>query len=194
MRFVLLTALLATAAAAAQPEFALILDFQGPHSETTVAEMEREFTGIMKDSGLKFEFRMRGEAEGATYHDLVLLRFKGKCLFEPAGYLYDERGPFAFTYSTGGVVQPFSEVSCDRVTASIRGAMSGGDYAKANQLLGRALGRVVAHEVVHMLAQSPDHARQGVTRPALTARQLIGASLELDPDEFPRLHTNPAHK
>jgi len=194
MRFVSLTALLATGMFAAQPELTLVLDFQGPRSETAVAEMEREFAGIMKETGLRFEFRMRSDVLGASFQDLVLLRFKGKCLFEPAGYLYDERGPFAFTYSTDGVVQPFSEVSCDKVSASIRTAMSGSDYAQADRLLGRALGRVVAHEVVHMLARSGGHARQGVTRPALTANQLLGATLELDPSELDRARTHPAYK
>ena len=86
--------------------------------------------------------------------DLVLVRFTGKCVLEPVGYLYDERGPMAFTYSTDGVVQPFSEVACDKVTSVVRSAMSGGDFANADVLLGRALGRVLAHEVVHILSKS----------------------------------------
>ena len=35
--------------------------------------------------------------------------------------------------------------------------MFGGDFGKADLLLGRALARVLAHEVVHMLSGSGDH-------------------------------------
>ena len=31
--------------------------------------------------------------------NLVLVKFKGKCVVEPVGYLYDERGPLATTYT-----------------------------------------------------------------------------------------------
>ena len=46
----------------------------------------------------------------------------------------------AFTYSTDGVVQPFSEVACDKVTSAVRSAMSGGDFAKADVLAGTRAG------------------------------------------------------
>src|SRR5580765_3160946 len=79
----------------------IVLDFQGPRSEPAIAEMKREFAGIMKDSPLRFEFRTRSEAAQTSVPDLVVVKFKGKCVFEPVPYLIDERGPMAFTYSTG---------------------------------------------------------------------------------------------
>src|ERR1035441_9076322 len=103
----------------------IVLDFQGPRSEQSVAEMKREFAGIMKDSTLRFDFRWRSQASEEAITDLVLVRFTGKCVLEPVGYLYDERGPMAFTYSTYGIVQPFSEVACDKVTSAVRSAMAG---------------------------------------------------------------------
>ena len=53
--------------------------------------------------------------------------------------------------------------------------------------MGRALGRVVAHELVHMLTRSDDHAREGVQKAALSGRQLIAASLPLDAFDAGRL-------
>jgi hypothetical protein len=78
-----------------------------------------------------------------------------------------------------GVVLPFSEVVCDQVAASVRSAMFAGDYARSDQLLGRALGRVVAHELVHILSQSPAHSKSGVEMRALSGQQLIAPSLSL---------------
>jgi hypothetical protein len=54
-------------------------------------------------------------------------------------------------------------------------------------LLGRALGRVVAHELVHMLTKSKQHGRDGVEKAALSARQLIAESLPLSIFDIDRL-------
>jgi hypothetical protein len=178
---------------AVPPAFAegitIVLDFQGPRSEPSVAEMKREFARIMKDSALRFDFRWRSQASQAALADLLMVRFTGKCRLEPVGYLYDERGPMAFTYSTDGVVQPFSEVACDKVTSAVRTAMAGGDFAHADVLLGRALGRVLAHEVIHMLSKSGVHGRTGVARSALSGSQLIAPELRLGTDDLERLHS-----
>jgi hypothetical protein len=166
----------------------IVLDFQGPRSEQSVAEMKREFAGIMKDTAVRFDFRSRSQASQEALSDLVLVRFTGKCVLDPVGYLYDERGPMAFTYSTDGAVQPFSEVACDKVTSAVRSAMSGSDFANADVLLGRALGRVLAHEVVHMLSKSGAHGHTGVAKTALSGSQLIAPELRLEPQDVARLH------
>jgi hypothetical protein len=166
----------------------IVLDFQGPRSEQSIAEMKREFAGIMKDTALRFDFRWRNEASKEALSDLLVVRFTGKCVLEPAGYLYDERGPMAFTYSTDGVVQPFSEVACDKVTSAVRSAMFGGDFGNADVLLGRALGRVLAHEVVHILSKSGAHGRTGVARTSLSGSQLIAPQLRLEAADVERIH------
>jgi hypothetical protein len=122
-----------------------------------------------------------------SYSNLVLVRFKGRCVLEPQPMLYDERGPFAFTYSTEGEVLPFTEVACDHVTASVQSAISGDDFSRLDYLMGRALGRVVAHELVHILTRSGNHAREGVQQTALSGRELIGAPLKLSAGELEKL-------
>jgi hypothetical protein len=85
------------------------------------------------------------------------------------------------------VVQPFSRVECDKVAASVRSAMWGGDFAKADLLMGRALGRVLTHELVHVLTRSGSHGREGVERQSLSPKQLISESLPLSSGDLARL-------
>src|SRR5690349_3613580 len=95
---------LAAAAAASAADVTVVIDFDGPHSERSVEQMKRETEQIMKDSGLHLDWRSR-EAIGRESHpNLVMVRFKGRCALEPDPILYDERGPFAFTYSSDGEV------------------------------------------------------------------------------------------
>jgi hypothetical protein len=190
MRLVAISALVFSAAAArvASAEgVTIVLEFQGQQNEQSIAEMKREFSGIMKDSALTFDFKSRAEATYHSYSNLVVVRFQGTCVLKPIPYLYDERGPLAFTYSTEGEVQPFTEVKCDQVSRAVRSAMSRGDFARADMLMGRALGRVLAHEVVHILTRSGSHGHGGVAKTALSGMQLIAPELRLEPEDVDRI-------
>src|SRR5579872_2157462 len=185
----LVTACAFVAAAGTRPssKVTVILDFQGTHSNQSVTAMEREAEGILKSSGLRLDWRLAAEAAHESFDDLVVFQFKGACKVEPIPYVYDELGPLAFTYSADGAVQPFGQVSCDKVAAAVRSAMWGKDFQSADLLFGRALGRVLAHELVHVLTASGRHGREGVARPALSGKDLIGGSLPLSPADIARL-------
>jgi hypothetical protein len=70
--------------------------------------------------------------------------------------------------------------------------MAGGDFANADVLLGRALGRVLAHEVVHILSKSGTHGHAGVAKTALSGSQLIAPELRLGPEDLERIHSHQA--
>jgi hypothetical protein len=167
----------------------IVLEFQDRQNPQSITEMKREFAAIMRDSALTFDFKSREQAENLSFSNLVVVRFKGACVLKPIPYLYDERGPLAFTYTTEGEVQPFTEVKCDQVSRAVRSAISGGDIARANLLMGRALGRVLAHEVVHMLAKSGKHGDDGVAKRSLSGAQLIAPELRLDAGDLDRMRT-----
>jgi hypothetical protein len=166
----------------------IVADFQGPYSPRSIANMKTELAGIMANSGLEIQWKSLQEARGQSFDDVVIVRFKGKCLLEPVAYLfYDERGPLASTNSVDGDIQPFSEVACDRVISTMRTAMHAGDFATPDLLLGRALGRVVAHELVHIYTNSSKHSREGIQEEALSGQQLIASKLKLSDDDNQRL-------
>jgi hypothetical protein len=166
----------------------ILLGFDQEHSQLSIEEMKRELTAIMKEAGLKFQFRMlRDVNTGDSFDDLVVVKFRGKCRMDFSPQLFDERGPLAFTHSSDGHILPFSEVECDRIRLSISAVMFGQDYRRADQLLGRALGRVVAHEVFHIVAKSKKHGNKGVAKTSLSGSQLIAEELELHSDDLERI-------
>jgi hypothetical protein len=179
--------LTATVSKTAPSVLTVIMDFKGPHSPASVKEMERESGFILKSTGLKLDWRTLAEAQFSSYPDLVVMTFKGACEYAPAAPRYDELGPLAITHTTNGEVQPFGEVDCNRVISTARGAMTGEDYSRADLLIGRALGRVVAHELVHMLTKSGVHGTEGVEKPALSGKQLIAGVLPLSVFDIDRL-------
>ena len=145
----------------------VILDFRGAHSEPSIREMERETGSILKATGLKLDWRLRDQTAGEAYPDLVVMTFNGTCKFNPASRNYDGQSPLASTKTT------------DHVIGTARSAMFGADFAHADLLVGRALGRVVTHEIVHMLTRSAKHGSEGVFEASLSGKQLIAPTLPL---------------
>jgi len=165
----------------------VVTDFDGPHSVRADQQMKRETEENLKGAGLHLDWRGRDEVGHNSYENLVVVHFKGKCILEPVPILYDERGPYAFAYNADGDVLPFSEVECDQLTASVLSAMWGDDFARPDYVMGRALGRVVAHELVHILTKSAAHGSDGVTQAKFSGRDLIGAPLRLSRTDVERL-------
>jgi len=174
----LVLAMLALPAKAAS--VTLVLQFEDAYSPESIDAMKRELASIVADSGLHVDWRMLADVQPAeTFESLVVVRFRGACLLRPDPNLMDERGYYAFTHVSEDGVQPFSEVECDKVASSIRPALSRSQWSQSDSVLGRALGRVLAHELYHMLAKSQHHAGEGVTRSALTPAQLISKKLKM---------------
>ena len=174
-------------ASASPSVLTVVLNFQGPHSRTSLEEMKRESGLIVSSSGLLLDWRVFGDDSPESYNDLVVVTFKGACEYVPSPARYDELGPLAITRVSDGDVQPFGEVDCDRVVNTARNAMSGSDYSRGDLLIGRALGRVVVHELVHMLTKSGQHGTEGVGKPALSGKQLIAGYFPLSAFDIDRL-------
>lgn len=159
----------------------ILLDFENDYSQQSISEMKRETQHILGDSGVRLEWRLRKDVSPAdSFPNFVVVKFKGRCVMEPIPFLYDERGPLAITHSTDGVVLPFSEVACDKIRSTVSSALWGGERKNGEVLFGRALGRVVAHEVYHVLGNTRNHSHKGVAKTGLSGLQLIGDELGFD--------------
>jgi len=163
---------------AEKKEVTIVMQFAEGFSPQALQEMQLEAERIVKKVGVNLAFKHRHEAAQETFNDLIFFKMSGRCEMDSFPVILDERGPLAFTFTTDGRILPFGEVKCDRLRDSIKTAMSGADYSQGNQLLGRAMGRVLAHELYHMFAQSKGHAKSGVARESLSARQLISDKLD----------------
>lgn len=178
------------------PSLTVLLDFQSAASLESVGELQREVRQLFKPSGLRLDLRLRSELrDNDVFDDIVVVTFKGNCLLPTDPALLDERGPgpLAFAHTADGRIQPFSEVGCDSVRRAVESALWGDQRRNRDQLFGRALGRVVAHELVHMLAQTNTHAKSGVFKPSLSGTQLIADHLALSPEDSNLLrHSKPS--
>ena len=115
---------------------AVYTDFEQTPRETVVSAMQAEVELLMSHAGMRLEWRSLRLVKGTeSFADLAVVRFKGNCcrnVFLPAN-TYE--GPLAWTYVSGGVVQPYADVDCDRihdVIASETPPDGGGDSGRRN--------------------------------------------------------------
>jgi hypothetical protein len=166
---------------------AVIMDFEQPYSAVSLESMEHELDEIMDSSQVKLAFRILGPATGQeAFPSLVVARFRGNCRsgedirLEPTHTL-------GLTHVSDGQILPFSEVDCNKIRSIIGPELERHNHLHTDQLLGRALGRVLAHELYHILAKTTEHAEKGVAKPTLTVGELLSGRLSFQTGESERI-------
>lgn len=165
---------------------AILFRFDGPYSQAALQEMERELTTLMEPSAVRPEWHDRKDiAKSDSFQSLVMVNFHGRCRVEPVAAPADGDKPLGWTYVVDGKVLPFSDVECDRVRASIHSA--DGMRQLSDLVLGRALARVLAHELYHVLARTSTHARTGLAKASFSGLDLSSDRFELNPSSLNRM-------
>jgi|SRR5579863_2531519 len=167
-----LMAIVASACTAfATARVTLILQFEAQHSESSVNEMKRELQNLMQSSGIELNWRSLDEVSASdSFPSVVVVTFHGTCAMRPlAPPLPGEPAALAYTHISDGTVIPFADVECDR----IRRTLTSTPGARSELLFGRALGRVLGHELHHILERTRRHTAHGLSRKSLSARDLI---------------------
>jgi hypothetical protein len=84
--------------------------------------------------------------------------------------------------SSSGRVLPYFHVNCSRLIQTLTPALQPLNLPLRRVVFGRALGRVMAHEVYHILSQRKDHDPTGVAKASFTLEDLTARQFEF---EFP---------
>ena len=148
----------------------------GRYSRVAIGAMGREAAHILKKSGVSLLWRV-GDPGQSVDGMIVVVKLVGRCDMDgPAAILMT--GPLGWSHEANGVVLPFSDLACDNIRGQVQSAQVAGNPLRGNVLLGRAMGRVLAHELYHIVADTSVHADDGVTQSALSARELTSGQLE----------------
>lgn len=173
-----------------RPVLTIVLEFRGPHGERSLEEMEHEVESILRSAGRAIEWRSWEQATQAVFDELAVVRFTGNCGAPPWPNDSSADGPLGFTYISNGAVLPFSEIACERIAGSVGPAIGRMEPAQAETVFGRAMGRVVAHELIHMISGSTSHGHDGIARSAFSRSDLTSERLDLSPADLLRVTSN----
>ena len=162
------------------PVTAVVLP-EGRYSEVAIREMGREAAHILKQSGVSLRWRIGVPAQ-AISGILIVVNLVGRCEMDGSpAFLVP--GPLGWSHEVDGTMLPFGDLACDNLRGAVQAASRDGSAPGGNVLLGRAMGRVLAHELYHIVADTSEHGRKGVAQAALSPRELTSGLLELQPCE-----------
>jgi hypothetical protein len=157
----------------------VFLDFDSIPGKKSVEIMKKEVDLLLKPSGVSVDWRLAGENQGnESFGGLVVLKFKGKCKVEAWQQDPAVRGQtttLGATEVSDGHVSPFSEVKCDAVNQALSYLPSDANQTDRQRAFGLAMGRVVAHELYHILARTTGHAARGLAKAAESLQDLVSS-------------------
>ena len=168
---------------------AVLFKFERPYAKRAMAETEHELNLLTKGAAMRLEWHDRGgPRSNSSFPNILVLDFLGDCDPRSARTIDGPLdGWLARMHVSDGVVLPFGEVNCDLVRALLSEQTPG---SKPNDVVfGRAIARVLAHELLHFITNTTEHSVRGFAKPSFSRKDLVFNGLKLDRRELDRLST-----
>jgi hypothetical protein len=158
----------------------LAASFEAPYANGVVAEMKRELASLWRGADLNFLWVTADDEHRPERGYVVRLEFRGACDFSSTAIQFLQPTTLAVTRTVGAEVLPHTIVNCDRVRVNLSAAPAPETVSGRDRLLGRALARVLSHELYHVLAASTQHLGVGLAKPNLSIADLTEPGLQCD--------------
>jgi len=147
--------------------------FQRKPPVPVVESIQEELDDIMRPAGLRFDWHSLPATRGEVSVELAIIHFNGQCdafdLQPTDGY----PGPLGWTYVTSGEVIPFVGINCDGVRIFLQQDLLGLPESARASIYGRALARVLAHELYHVFAGTTKHGSFGIAKGSYRTGELL---------------------
>jgi hypothetical protein len=173
----------------APPTLGVFMEFDAAPAGSVVGVMQHEVDDLLKPAGIAVHWRLASENHGdETYVRLVVLRFDGNCQagdFKLPLPGSDAEPPetavsLGDTKVANGRVLPYTVVRCDEVRKALM-YLPAASREQRQVAMGVALGRVVAHELYHVLARTTGHAMHGLAKASHPLPELVsGRGMKFD--------------
>ncbi|HLK64783.1 MAG TPA: hypothetical protein VKU19_15165 [Bryobacteraceae bacterium] len=158
----------------------LYVDFQQSAPPAVVEALRTESESILAPAGVQFRWwslsDFRSERVSAT---VVVVHFEEHCDLGGLVMRANEPGSLGWTEISDGTILPFIHVDCARVRTFLQTALLGYPGKDQESIYGRALGRVLAHELYHVFAVTSKHAERGVAKEDYSVKDLLAPDFHL---------------
>ena len=168
-----------------QNGIAIYLNGAAAQPSGPLENMKRELSAIMDSAGYHVMYAdPRTPDREGRFAALVVLELDGSCGM-PAGNYRIERSvasgaSLAETAISSGTVLPFSRIHCANLTRMIGPMLAEEAGAQRDFLYGRAMARVAAHEIYHVMVGSREHVHDGVAKASFSVPDLLDERFEFD--------------
>lgn len=172
----------------------LYTQFDGIPSAVIFEAMQHEVESIMSPMDLRFRWRNLADSTGREASaELAVANFPGRCDVNGLVARDTNPGPLGWTHISDGVILPFATIDCSAVRSFLQKELLDVRAENREEVFGRALGRVLAHELYHIFANTTRHGSDGVGREFYSVRDLMGATFQFQARESLALLNSRAH-
>ena len=190
--FVISSAARADSAVPASDALEVYIKGQEASTPDVLAAMNRELNGLLDAAGYRVIWRGAADPpSSAGVENLVIVELRGVCMAQFADIASKPLSstiPLASSSVVDGKVLPFSWVDCSALNRFLAPVASAKPKVEQDDLYGRSMARLLAHELYHVLAQTDDLAPAGIAKARFSIEDLLADHFEFETVALDRLH------
>jgi len=156
---------------------AIYTQFQHEPSKAVLSAIQVEASALMAPAGLRLQWKTLPSTGQDVSSAVAVVTFQGRCTAAdlPAQPEWGKR--LGWSHVSDGEVLPFAGIDCDSILGFIDQRLIAVSPRERDQMLGRAIGRVLAHEFDHIFAETRDHKDRDMDQPEYSVQELTAPSL-----------------
>jgi hypothetical protein len=159
---------------------AIVISGGSSATAASLEAMQSEVETLVRSAGIYVSWPSMEQASSQSFQRLAIITLKGQCNAKaqiPANILLNRSVPaLGRTHVVDGTVLPIADIQCDALHKVIRRDLLAASESERDGLFGKAVGRVMAHELYHILLKTEQHGSTGLARPEQTSRELLRES------------------
>ena len=175
----------------------IFTQYDGNVPAAVLGPLRQEVAAILAPVGFHFQWHDLSSALSANAAvELAVVTFRGTCdaLVQPSrGFSNTPAKALGFTNVTDGEVLPFATVDCDRARDFLSNALLHVPAGDRSATFGRALGRILAHELFHVFARTQNHGHNGIAKESYSVADLMAGQFALAEQECDLLRASPTY-
>jgi hypothetical protein len=123
---------------------------------------------------------------------VVVVELEGDCAVRARAEVRPgpDSAPLGSSAVANGHIQPFARVDCVALSAVLTSRLAAQPAALRSRLYGRAMARVLAHELYHYIGQAREHLQAGLAREKFSVSDLLQEQFEFDGLALSRLRNS----
>ena len=157
--------------------------FQHQPPKPVFDSLRQEATSLMSPAGLHLQWKALPSSGDEVSTEVAVLTFRGRCDLVALANTTNQSDRLGWSEMSDGAVLPFAGIDCDSIRGFILKKLLTLPSKDRERVLGRAVARVLVHELDHIFAETKSHGSRSVDQPTYTVDELVGDSL--DPEQSP---------
>jgi hypothetical protein len=153
----------------------------------SVQMLRSDLQRLFSPAGFEFIWKHSPKA-GEDFDFVAVSSFEGSCSTAEIPHAHSKTiGSLADTSISNGRVLPFFRVDCSRIVRMLQPQLESLSPRSRQLMIGRALARVMAHELYHIVAGTAEHRDIGVAKAMFSSHDLTAPRFDFDRWTFVRV-------